>query len=53
MFLEAFIEGSPKTYDTPPFYGDQKVLVTTLRVIEKTLVASRLVNFFQLPQKVD
>jgi hypothetical protein len=24
MFLEAFVEGSPKTYDTPPFYGDQK-----------------------------
>jgi hypothetical protein len=29
MFLEALMEGSPKTYDTPPFYGDQKVSVTT------------------------
>jgi hypothetical protein len=39
MFLEALVEGSPKTYDTPPSYGDQKVSVVTKKVIEKFLVA--------------
>jgi hypothetical protein len=28
-FLEALIEGSPKTYDTPPFYDNQKVSIAT------------------------
>jgi hypothetical protein len=53
MFLEALIKGSPKTYGTPPFYGDQNISVTTKRVIEKNSVASRLVNIFQLPQRAD
>jgi hypothetical protein len=53
MFLEALIEASPKTYDTPPFYGDQKILVTTKRVIEKNSVASRLVKILQLPQRTN
>jgi hypothetical protein len=53
MFLEALIEGSPKTYDTPPFYGNQNILVTTKRVTEKISVVSRLVKILQLLQRAD